>query len=130
MSRRRGNDNENAFCEMAEELGYCAFPARGSRGVVDVICFADQHAEHDIMEARHRYVPLAVQVGTKTKPIASTLADLEAAPRPIGSRCIVARKVRVRAVSAKTGKKTNQMVIAWRFSTAGGTFGTLAEALA
>lgn len=115
VSRARGNRYENQVCEMAEALGYCAFPARGSRGVVDLVCFESESAI-----ANGSLKPaLAIQVGTTAKPIARTLTELYAAPRPIGSRCIVARRIR-----AKNRR------ISWRFSTSAGNFDSLAEAIA
>ncbi len=98
---------------MAEALGYCAFPARGSRGPVDIVAFEAEPASDGA-----RLAPLAIQVGTTAKPIARTLAELEEAPRPIGSLCVVARRVRA----------TNRR-ISWRFHVAAGTFATLAEAI-
>ena len=92
MSRRRGNDYENQVCEMAEALGYCAFPARGSRGIVDIICFENEN----VIRGYCDYPPLAIQVGTTAKAISRTLNELDAAPRPIGSLCIVARRHRAK----------------------------------
>jgi len=63
-------------------------------------------------------VPLVVQVGTKAKPITATLRELQEAPRPIGSLCIVARKTKL-----KNGR------IKWLFHTAAGKFTSLEEAL-
>jgi hypothetical protein len=101
---------------MAEALGYCAFPARGSRGVVDIVCFDDEHIGKWWNGIK---TPLAIQVGGAGKAVARTLAELDAAPRPIGSLCVVARRIR-----AKNRR------ISWRFHTAAGTFATLAEAIA
>ena len=120
MSRRRGNDYENAVCEMAEALGYCAFPARGSRGPVDVLAFDNEHCLRDSGIFKNKpLVPLAIQVGTQAKPIASTLAEINAAPRPIGSLCLVARRHR-----HKTSRR-----ISWTWHSNAGKFATLAEAL-
>lgn len=116
MSRRRGNDNENAFCEEAEALGYCTYPARGSRGAVDVVCFAIH------CKTREWLAPLVVQVGTAGKPVARTLTELIEAPRPYGSLCIVARRM------AKA--KTFPFARPWRYTTAHGTFSSLKEAIA
>lgn len=121
MSRRRGNENENLFMALAEKLGYCAFAARGSRGAVDVVCFDDHRAfkaESREFWGIHR-TALVAQVGTAAKPIAATLAELDAAPRPIGSLCIVARRMPL-----KGGRRP------WRFHTPYGTFDDLAEAIA
>ena len=74
MSRRRGNENENAFCAIAEALGYATFCARGSRGPVDVLCW---HREDRDRPA------VVVQVGTAAKPIERTLTELLCAPRRI-----------------------------------------------
>lgn len=120
MSRRAGNVNENLFMAQAEALGYCAFAARGSRGLVDIVCFERDpvywrgtHTPFDVQRAA-----LVVQVGTSRKPIAATLANLEAAPRPIGSLCIVARRM------ARKGRSRP-----WRYTTRYGTFDTLEEAI-
>jgi hypothetical protein len=132
-TRQQGGRYENAVAEMAEALGYCAFPARGSRGPVDVICF-----ESDGNDAcgcpdcgnRHGFMlpPLVVQVGTAKKPIAATLAELESAPRPIGSLCLVARRHRKPGV-LKDGRKGKALRIVWSWHSAAGTFGSLKEAL-
>lgn len=120
MSRRRGNTYENAFMDMAESLGYCAFAARGSRGIIDVVCFEAEIVDDASDERAPVFgiAPLAVQVGTTAKAISSTLNELEAAPRPIGSLCIVARRHR-----AKNRR------ISWTYHTRAGKFLTLAEAL-
>ena len=114
-TRQTGNRYELAVCEMAEALGYAAFKARGSRGCVDVVCFKAEHSPGRCIPLR----PLAIQVGTANKAIAATLRDLDAAPRPIGSRCIVARR-----------KLTKSRRVVWSFHTQAGTFATLAEAIA
>lgn len=116
MSRRRGNDNENLVCEMAEALGYCAFPARGSRGVVDIVCF--ERAEWRYALQDDPRPSLVIQCGTQKKPIARTLAELQSAPRPIGSLCIVARRL------AKKGRSRP-----WQFVTPAGKFASLKEAV-
>lgn len=119
MSRRRGNTYENAVCDMADALGYCSFPARGSRGIVDIVAFERE------LPANHPFVgygelpALAIQVGTTAKAIASTLAELDAAPRPIGSLCLVARRHR--------NPKSKR--ISWTFHTAKGKFVTLLDAV-
>lgn len=144
MSRRRGNDFENQVCEMAEALGYCAFPARGSRGVIDIVCFESTErkpggrlyqqgsfgnyglpgqAERSpefirIYENYGKMPPLAIQVGTTAKPISRTLDELEKAPRPIGSLVIVARRVR-----AKNRR------ISWLFHTRAGKYTSLSAAI-
>lgn len=110
-SRQIGNRHENSVMEMAEELGYATFAARGSRGPVDVLCF--ERMTDEPMEMP----PLVVQVGTTNKPIASTLLELDSAPRPIGSLCIVARRHR---------QKNRR--IKWTWHTAEGKFESL-EAL-
>jgi len=97
MSRRRGNLHENAFMEMAEKLGYAAFAARGSRGVVDVLCFQDSAVWERGAEP---LLPLVVQVGTTAKPIEA--------------RCIVARRHR-----AKNRR------ISWTFHDRTGKYDTL-----
>lgn len=97
--------------KLAEELGFCAFAARGSRGVIDVVCF-------DTAE-RNRRAALVVQVGTAKKPVAAMLGELAAAPRPFGSLTIVARRMPLKA-----GRR------AWRFTTPHGTFDTLEKAIA
>ena len=102
--------------EMAEALGYATFAARGSRGPVDVLCFTDHHMKH---ESFYSKASLCIQVGTTNKPIASTLAELDAAPRPIGSLCLVARRHR-----HKTSRR-----ISWTWHTNAGKFATLEEAL-
>jgi hypothetical protein len=76
--------------EMAETIGYACFAARGSRGPVDLVCFDNHHRFGEMDD--DQLVPLVIQVGTTNKPIASTLVELQQAPRPIGSRCIVARR--------------------------------------
>lgn len=129
MSRRRGNDGENRFMALAEAIGYCAFAARGSRGPIDVVCFNSQPNALTtglLTKTWRSYTgrdfemrPLVVQVGTASKPIARTLAELDAAPRPIGSLCIVARRMPL-----KGGRRP------WRFHTPYGTFATLEEAIA
>lgn len=121
MSRRAGNRSENTFMdEHANPLGYCSFAARGSRGPIDVLCF-QLHRElrspndpvyWDTLQT------LAVQVGTHRKPIAATLAELEAAPRPIGSLCVVARRL------AQKGRSRP-----WQFITRAGKFASLREAI-
>lgn len=119
MSRRRGNLNENIFMAQAEALGYCAFASRGSRGCIDVVCF---FADTDDADWDELLPPLAVQVGTGGKPVARTLAELEAAPRPIGSLCLVARRMPLKAT--KNGRQRP-----WKYSTRYGHFDTLEEAL-
>lgn len=111
-TRQTGNRHENSFCDLAEDIGYCTFPARGSRGIVDVICFAAEGEEYNA-----HLVPLAVQVGTHGKAIAKTLAELISTRRPIGSLCIVARRcVKNRRVT-------------WKFHTSFGTFASLRWAI-
>lgn len=119
MSRARGNFIENLCCEQAEALGYCAFPARGSRGVVDIVCFAAERWDFDAEDGASSLVPLVIQCGTQGKAIRATLDDLHAAPRPIGSRCIVARYC----------KKPNGRRY-WKFHTRAGEFAALKDALA
>lgn len=86
MSRAKGNARENRFCAMAKELGFCTFCARGSLGPIDVLCF----------HTTEREMPsLVVQVGGWGKRIAANLRELSEAPRPIGSRCILAREYKV-----------------------------------
>lgn len=114
VSRARGNRYENQVCDMADAIGYCSFPARGSRGIVDIVCFED-HRDLGMLEL----APLAIQVGTTAKAIASTLAELDAAPRPIGSRCIVARRHR----------HPRSKRISWTFHSADGKFESLVALL-
>lgn len=110
---------------MIDALGYCSFPARGSRGIVDVIAFQSEH-DGSVYESEgfryreQRLIPLAIQVGTTAKAVARTLAELEAAPRPIGSLPLVARRHR----------NPRSKRISWTFHTAAGKFATLAEATA
>lgn len=129
MSRRRGNVNENLFMAQAEALGYCAFAARGSRGCIDVVCFESWAGDvtrkdyppnwyHPYGRPEWPLPALAAQVGTNHKPIAATLAELEAAPRPIGSLCIVARRM------ARKGRSRP-----WKYTTRYGTFDSLEEAI-
>jgi hypothetical protein len=97
MSRRRGNEAENAVCAQAEALGYCAFAARGSRGPVDIVCFEDLNRspwERGVETFDNRLVPLVIQVGSAEKAISRTLEALLSAPRPLGSLCIVSRRIR------------------------------------
>jgi hypothetical protein len=85
----------------AEALGYATFAARGSRGPVDVLCFQDAYVVVNGTRTKvygGSLVPLVIQVGTTAKPIAATLAELDAAPRPIGSLCLVARRHKKRKV--------------------------------
>jgi hypothetical protein len=103
--------------EQAETLGYATFAARGSRGPVDVLCF-EAYVPREPFDITPVMAPLVVQVGTTNKPIAATLAELDAAPRPIGSLCLVARRHR-----AKNRR------ISWTWHSAAGKFATLAEAL-
>lgn len=119
MSRRRGNTYENEMMAQAEELGYATFAARGSRGVIDVLCFESALPGVFYADSWRAVATLCVQVGTTAKPIAATLAELDAAPRPIGSLCLVARRHR-----AKNRR------ISWTFHVAAGRFDTLAEAVA
>lgn len=117
---------------MAEALGYAVWKSRGSRGTADLICFQDHWWIPTDTEAdwtKPQLVPLAIQVGTGNKPIAATLTDLQAAPRPIGSRCLVARRTKKRAV-LKSGKKGKALVVAWKFHAPHGNFDSLAEAIA
>ena len=100
-TRQTGNRHENAVMTQAEALGYATFAARGSRGPVDIVCFDDIQGlgngrERDRPHTDAYLIPLVIQVGTTNKPIASTLAELDAAPRPIGSLCIVARRHRAK----------------------------------
>lgn len=117
-TRQIGNRHENSFMEAAESLGYATFAARGSRGPVDVVCF-DKHWKTDHEHTPSFLIPLVVQVGTTGKPIASTLNELDASPRPIGSLCIVARRHK-----HKTSKR-----ISWTYHTTAGKFPTLIEAI-
>ena len=100
---------------MAEALGYAAFKARGSRGITDIVCFEAHKALTDYLHLQ----PLTIQVGTAGKAIAKTLEALLASPRPIGSLCVVARRLK-----AKNGR------VKWQFITASGKFSTLEEAIA
>ena len=123
-TRQTGNRHENAVMAEAEKIGYATFAARGSRGPVDVLCFEDYHhwknwSTEGRSESGVWCIPLVIQVGTTNKPIASTLAELSAAPRPIGSLCLVARRHK-----HKTSKR-----ISWTYHTNAGKFATLAEAL-
>jgi hypothetical protein len=108
-TRQRGNYFENAFVALAEALGYVAFPARGSRGPIDIVCFQTEKTE---------LPPLVVQVGTGNKPVRRTLADLLTTQRPIGSLCIVAR-----ACKKKNGRRV------WRFDALHGKFDSLADCI-
>lgn len=109
-TRQKGNVSENAVAAMAEALGYATFAARGSRGPADIIAFPTTLESHQ--------AAIIFQVGTSAKPIARTLAELEAAPRPIGSLCIVARKC----------KRGNGRVF-WRFHSRAGTFEDLKDCI-
>lgn len=100
---------------MADALGYCSFPARGSRGIVDIVAFESSQTECYRLD---RLVPLAIQVGTTAKAISSTLDELEDAPRPIGSLPLVARRHR--------NPKSRR--ISWTFHSRKGKFESL-EAL-
>jgi hypothetical protein len=105
----------------AEELGYCTFAARGSRGPIDVVCFQQEPLVDwpDTLGGVDRILrPLAVQVGTANKGISRVLEALEDAPRPIGSRIMVARRIK-----AKNGR------ISWKFSTVFGDYTELADAI-
>jgi hypothetical protein len=124
LSRRRGNDYENQVCDMADALGYCSFPARGSRGIVDIIAFEDvqslpELSRYDDRAIERQMAPLAIQVGTTAKAISKTLDELDAAPRPIGSLCLVARRHR--------NPKSKR--ISWTFHTAKGKFTSLLDAV-
>jgi hypothetical protein len=109
--------------EVAEALGYATFAARGSRGPVDVLCFQNFKTHPSYWDGNGDspadLVPIVAQIGTTNKPIAATLAELEQAPRPIGSLCLVARRHK-----HKTSKR-----ISWTYHTNAGKFATLAEAL-
>ena len=138
----------------AEQLGYACFAARGSRGPVDVVCFQGR-VECDECGHIHRFThqcwvsvrdihdgsygcecgvnppdlkPLVIQVGTTNKPIASTLDELDQAPRPIGSLCLVARRHRKRLM-LPSGKKSKALSVVWSWHSSSGKFATLAEAL-
>lgn len=133
-TRQTGNRHENEAAEMAEALGYAVWKSRGSRGTADLVCFQSEHVTTLYESGGFRYreqriPPLVIQVGTAGKPIAATLADLQDAPRPIGSRCLVARRTKKRAV-LKSGKKGRAMVVAWKFHAPHGNFDSLAEAIA
>lgn len=113
---------------MADALGYCSFPARGSRGIVDIICFGswDENASFpteedwiDAFRAAKDLRSLAIQVGTTAKAISKTLDELNAAPRPIGSLCLVARRHR--------NPKSKR--ISWTFHTTKGKFTSLLDAV-
>lgn len=117
----------------AENLGYATFAARGSRGPVDVLCFRAMSGFFavdwpDTLPMSRLMPPLVIQVGTTNKPIASTLAELDQAPRPIGSLCLVARRHRKRLM-LPSGKKSKALSVVWSWHSASGTFATLAEAL-
>ena len=132
-TRQTGNRHENAVMAEAEKIGYATFAARGSRGPVDVLCFEDYHhwknwSTEGRSESGVWCIPLVIQVGTTNKPIASTLAELSAAPRPIGSLCIVARRHR-KTRRLKSGAKGKAIEIVWSFHTAAGTFDSLKETL-
>lgn len=131
-TRQTGNRHENSVMEMAEQIGYASFAARGSRGPVDVICF-DKHMpvveylqvvngmtpSDEWAGTYEPRIPLVIQVGTTNKPIASTLAELDAAPRPIGSKCIVARR----------HKNPKSKRISWTWHSADGKFESLVALL-
>lgn len=133
-TRQTGNRHENTVCAEAEALGYATFAARGSRGPVDVLCFDGHHRQRGgpgplyIERLSQELVPLVIQVGTTNKPIASTLAELDQAPRPIGSLCLVARRHRKRLM-LPSGKKSKALSVVWSWHSAAGTFATLKEAL-
>lgn len=124
-TRQTGNKAENEVCRMAEALGYVTFCSRGSRGTADIIAFDDHHRSRGgpgplyIERLSVDLVPLCIQVGQASKAIASTLAELDVAPRPIGSLCIVARRHK-----HKTSKR-----ISWTYHVAAGKFDTLEEAI-
>lgn len=125
-TRQTGNRHENSVMAEAEKLGYATFAARGSRGPVDVLCFHNYHERPKNLGPLYierifdvELCPLVVQVGTTNKPIAATLAELEQAPRPIGSLCLVARRHK-----HKTSKR-----ISWTYHVAAGKFATLEEAI-
>lgn len=122
-TRQTGNRHENSFMEAAEALGYATFAARGSRGPVDVLCFEDAGPL-----AERNLVPIAAQIGTTNKPIAATLAELEQAPRPIGSLCLVVRRHKKRK-KLPSGKVSKALYVEWSFHSAAGSFATLAEAI-
>lgn len=103
---------------MADSLGYCSFPARGSRGIVDIVAFQSDGA-YGTLHANATLVPLAIQVGTTAKAISKTLDELDVAPRPIGSLCIVARRHR----------HPKSKRISWTFHSRAGKFETLAALL-
>lgn len=120
MSRAIGNRYENEMMAQAEALGYATFAARGSRGPIDCLCF--ESALPNVMYADN-WVPVAtlcIQVGTTAKAISKTLDELEAAPRPIGSLCLVARRHR----------HPKSRRISWTFHARSGKFASLAALLA
>jgi hypothetical protein len=127
-TRQIGNSHENTFMAEAEKLGYCAFAARGSRGIIDVLCFEKHGVPWPMFSEDQKLVPIAAQIGTTNKPIAATLAELDAAPRPIGSLCLVARRHKKRKV-LKDGTKGKALGIVWSYHSRFGTFATLAEAI-
>lgn len=109
--------------EQAEALGYATFAARGSRGPVDVLCFEDENPLTRAIAGGEAIYwpsppPLVVQVGTVNKSIAATLRELHDAPRPIGSLCVVARRIRMKNKRIK-----------WKFSTMSGSFDSLQAAI-
>jgi hypothetical protein len=83
---------------------------------------------HPGLETEECLVPLVIQVGQAAKPIASTLEELSAAPRPIGSLCLVARRHKKRK-KLPSGKMSKALYVEWSFHSAAGSFATLAEAL-
>lgn len=136
LSRAIGNRYENEFMALAEALGYATFAARGSRGPIDVLCFEadhpkgcdcggfDRNGSHDAGEyagycnGQRGLRPLAVQVGTVNKGISRTLQEMNEAPRPIGTRLLVARRHRA-----------SNRRISWTFHWDEGKSTTLADAI-
>lgn len=119
MSRARGNMFENKIAAMAEALGYATFIARGSRGPVDIVCFQDQ-GTFRIFEGEECpiLISLVIQVGGVNKGSSRVLGELESAPRPLGSLCIVSKHLK-----AANGR------IYWVHVTRAGKFATLSEAI-
>jgi len=91
-TRQKGNRAENRFGDLLRERGYIPFYSRGSRGIDLIAIVADP------AESGYGLPFLAVEIGRRGKAIAASFAALREAPKPAGTRVLVARYLRKKGV--------------------------------
>jgi hypothetical protein len=82
-TRQTGNARENRVIDKLEQLGYCCYASRGSRGT-DIIALHEQYGWPHLCVAVMR--PIGGNIATE-------FAKLRAKTLPAGAVCIVAREI-------------------------------------